>query len=420
MRKLLKCFLLLLIASNVNARSNSGFDSDYQLQRSGSYVQDKNFYLLTLLQEVSEFSVVLNEDDAFREVHRKKVADLLQASTGCKKNIQCHADTFTWDVKEIEEIALSFEKLYHDQQQLHHLVTQHLRPSGRFQAWHSLSDVELLKAAWRDTARGMNNIIQIYALGVPPRYGSIDSMSYEASSHDYQRLINTSTYVINENADQPSHFFEPSLRFVLQLLDINGRDEAGRFEPMETLENEEALQFIAKIKWEKYPYSHILVPGRGPELERVALDPYGKLHLAMAVKRYRQGLAPLLLVSGGAVHPKRTPYNEALEMKKELMNGYGIPARAIIVEPHARHTTTNFRNAARLVYRYGIPADKKALFTTNEYQAGDVVKKAFDDRCMEELGYLPYTLYEQLSPVDVEFIPRIESLHANPIDPLDP
>ncbi len=82
----------------------------------------------------------------------------------------------------------------------------------------------------------------------------------------------------------------------------------------------------------------------------------------MAVKRYRQGLAPLLLVSGGAVHPKRTPYNEALEMKKELMNVYGIPARAIIVEPHARHTTTNFRNAARLVYRYGIPADKKVRF----------------------------------------------------------
>ena len=420
MHKLLKSFLLLLIASNVNAQPDSGFDIDYQLQRSGSYFQDKKYYLLTLFQEVNEDSEALNEDDAFRELHSKKIADLLQASTDCKKNIQCHADAFTWNEEEVEDIAQGFEELYHQQQRLRHLVSQHLRPSGRFQAWHSLSDVELLKAAWRDTARGMNNIIQTYALGVPPRYDSIDSMSYEVSDHVYQELINTSTYVINENADQLSYFFEPSLRFVLQLLENNSRDEAGRFEPMETSENKKALQFIAEIQWDQYPYSHILVPGRGPELERVALDPYGKLHLAMAVKRYRQGLAPLLLVSGGAVHPKRTPYNEALEMKSELMNVYGIPEQAIIIEPHARHTTTNFRNAARLVYRYGIPADKKALFTTNEYQAGDVVKKAFDDRCMEELGYLPYTLYEQLSPVDVEFVPRIESLHANPIDPLDP
>ncbi len=420
MRKLLNFFLLLLITSNVNAYPDSGFDSKYQLQRSGSYIQDKNFYLLTLLQEVSDSSEVLNQDAAFKEVHRSKIADLSQASRHCKENIQCHADAFLWEVKEIEAIALSFAQLYQQQPQLQHLVSQHLRPSGRFQAWHSLSDVELLKAAWRDTARGMNNIIQTYALGVPPRYGSIDSMSYAVGDHAYQGLINTSTYVINENADQLSHFFDPSLRFVLQLLQINGRDEAGRFEPLETLENKNALEFIADIKWEQYAYSHILVPGRGPELEGVALDPYGKLHLAMAVKRFQQGLAPLLLVSGGAVHPQRTPYNEALEMKQELMNVYGIPEQAIIIEPHARHTTTNFRNAARLVYRYGIPADKKALFTTNKYQAGDVVKKAFADRCMEELGYLPYTLYEQLSPVDVEFIPRIESLHANPIDPLDP
>ncbi|MBK8657099.1 MAG: hypothetical protein IPN20_25070 [Haliscomenobacter sp.] len=41
-----------------------------------------------------------------------------------------------------------------------------------------------------------------------------------------------------------------------------------------------------------------------------------------------------------------------------------MPERAIIIEPHARHTTTNFRNSARLMYRYGIPFDKMALCTS--------------------------------------------------------
>jgi hypothetical protein len=46
------------------------------------------------------------------------------------------------------------------------------------------------------------------------------------------------------------------------------------------------------------------------------------------------------------------------------MSRFGIPANAIIVDPHARHTTTKMRNAARLIYRYGMPFSAKALVTT--------------------------------------------------------
>jgi uncharacterized SAM-binding protein YcdF (DUF218 family) len=41
-------------------------------------------------------------------------------------------------------------------------------------------------------------------------------------------------------------------------------------------------------------------------------------------------------------------------MKHDLIARLGIPAAAILVDPHARHTTTNMRNAARLLYRYGM------------------------------------------------------------------
>jgi hypothetical protein len=62
----------------------------------------------------------------------------------------------------------------------------------------------------------------------------------------------------------------------------------------------------------------------------------------------------------------QTPFNEAIEMKKYVMEKFKIPEKSILVEPYARHTTTNFRNTARLVFRYGIPADLKALVTSSE------------------------------------------------------
>ena len=60
------------------------------------------------------------------------------------------------------------------------------------------------------------------------------------------------------------------------------------------------------------------------------------------------------------------------EMKKYLMNHLKVPENAIIMEPHARHTTTNLRNGARLIYRYGIPFDKAALTSTSRGQSSSI------------------------------------------------
>jgi hypothetical protein len=37
--------------------------------------------------------------------------------------------------------------------------------------------------------------------------------------------------------------------------------------------------------------------------------------------------APLIIVSGGHVHPMQTPYCEAIEMKKYVMEKFKIPER---------------------------------------------------------------------------------------------
>jgi hypothetical protein len=120
------------------------------------------------------------------------------------------------------------------------------------------------------------------------------------------------------------------------------------------------------------------------------------------------------------VHPNQTEFCEAIEMKRDLMTRFGIPAEAILVDPHARHTTTNMRNAARLMYRYGVPFDRKALVTTDLSQSQYIESDEFRGRCVKELGYSPYKSIRRTSPFDLEFLPLIDSLHIDSQDPLDP
>ena len=144
------------------------------------------------------------------------------------------------------------------------------------------------------------------------------------------------------------------------------------------------------------------------------------MRLELAVARFRAGKAPFIIVSGGYVHPNQTPFNEAFEMKRSLIKDFGVPADAILIDPHARHTTTNLRNASRLVIRYGMPIDKPMLITSDASQSAYITGTVFRDRCLKELGYQPGVIGRRHSKFDVEFIPGLDSLHADARDPLDP
>jgi 8-oxo-dGTP pyrophosphatase MutT (NUDIX family) len=140
----------------------------------------------------------------------------------------------------------------------------------------------------------------------------------------------------------------------------------------------------------------------------------------LAAERWRQRKAPFVVVSGGYVHPNQTPFAEAIEMKRALVEELGLPESAIVIDPHARHTTTNLRNAARLLFRYGVPVDRPALVTTDTGQSAYIESEGFAERCRKELGYLPYRLGRRLSRFDQEFWPLLDSLHADAVEPLDP
>jgi hypothetical protein len=183
--------------------------------------------------------------------------------------------------------------------------------------------------------------------------------------------------------------------------------------------NKAAFDRIKTIAWNTYKYTLILVPGAGPEEPTVALSAEGMLRCRLAAIQYRKGLAPYIMVSGGKVHPYKTKYCEAIEMKAFLVNELHIPENAVIAEPHARHTTTNMRNCARLIFRYGMPFNKPCLAVTSRGQS-TMISATLAARCQKELQEIPFKNGLRLSETEAEFYPLPDALHINPMEPMDP
>ena len=393
-------------------QKSSGFDRTYKLRfRNAS--QDKNFFLLSLFQRHPEVGRLLRRNPVLRKLSNDK-AQALRKAASCD-NMNCLDDALRFSGPTIEAVALQLKTLSR-RPALKQLVAKDMRPSGVFIKYSQQSDSEMLVAAWRDAANGMNRLLRVYALGQDPFYKNIDRVSFDVSSEDYRQLLKIKLAEIK--LSQTPLFFEPTLNFALKLLEANRRDEAARYEPLEEGENKAALQDLKNIRWDDYPYSVILVLGSGPgDSARIS---------KIAAKRADQGAqlflerkAPLIILSGGHVHPMQTPYNEAIEMKKYVMEKFKIPEESILVEPYARHTTTNFRNAARLAFRYGIPTHN-ALVTSSEDHIGIITRDGFRIRCATELGYFPMESITRISPITAEFKPSVASLFFDANDPLDP
>jgi hypothetical protein len=385
-----------------------------------SPVKDKNFYLLSAIEGVPAVRDAVRTDPALARIARDRLASLDRAVNSCKLDAECNSAPFRWSAAEAAEAGRALAALGERSEPVRAFAGGPLRASGMYVRGEDLAAPALLERAWSECIAGINHVIDAYALGKPPRYPAIDSITYDAGSEGYRTVLEHLTAVLEDDRESLDLAFSGSLRFALGVLLLNHRDEAGRFEPMEAGENAAAFRRVPSVEWNRYPYTVIVVPGSGNDRPGVRLSPGGMLRDEIAAKRFRDGKAPFLLVSGGFVHPSQTEYCEAIEMKRDLMTRFGIPENAILVDPHARHTTTNLRNAARLIYRYGIRFDRKALVTTDPAQSEYIEGASFAKRCMDELGYLPYRIGARTSPFDLEFVPTRESLQADPRDPLDP
>lgn len=419
---LLAVFLAAAVTPLTPARSGAQTAQVYEPMTWADEVSGKNFPLFAILDADPAAQRALSASPALRAVLEAKRAAVHGAIATCGAKVQCHVEALRWSGDEIGRVREALAQA--TRTGALRATLGRMRMSGLFVADASPDDEVFMARTWERAAAGVNNVLAVYGLGDQPRYPAIDAISHEAASPAYGQVLHTVMGLLDEQAKSWGQFYQPSLGFALRLLRLNYRDEAGRHEPMHVGENAAAFRRIRAIDWTAYPYTVALVPGAGlsdqMEREHHAISPMGMQIIEIAARRYHERKVPLIIVSGGYVHPKHSEYAEAIEMKRLLMRDFGVPDDAILVDPHARHTTTNVRNAARLMLRYGVPADRPALITTQSYHLDSIAAPEFDTRNERELGYRPYASKRRLSRFELEWTPNPMSLQADPIDPLDP
>lgn len=375
----------------------------------------KSFYLLYVLERkvAAHNSVVSNP--AFNSIARERQTRLTNAYSSCG-DAACIGEALIWTAEEIKEVGNAFKSLTLSDDGMAEMV-ERLKVESRYPIYNNETDTTFIRKAWEDVAAGMNHIYRVYLAGVPPRYAKIDSISFRPTDPAFVQKVKTATQQVLA-IGAGNTFFKQPLLGALKALEINGRDEAIRYEPLYKGNNAAPFSKSRRIYWNAYKYSAILVPGSGPGKPGRSMDSMGVYRCGLAAEQYRQKVAPFIIVSGGHVHPYKTPFCEAIEMKKYMVSKLGLPDSAIIIEPHARHTTTNIRNAIRLAYLFSMPTTKPMLIVSDSFQSLGIEKMSL--RFMNELGYLPYSGLERKSSTENIIMPDLRAWQQDPEDPLDP
>lgn len=267
---------------------------------------------------------------------------------------------------------------------------------------------------------GLNNVLSVYGHGQRPRYDAIDGPVGTAGSTRLATDVAIAMQMSEVDVSAAYTAFDRSIAVAVGLLDANDRLDAIRFEPINAGMNAVPFARARQLEWNAHPYTSIIVLGQGPDELTTPLSAGSKLRLKAAAQRYAAGDAPFIIVSGGAVHPRGTRSVEAVQMREALIARFGVPADAIIIEPYARHTTTNLRNAARLLAALQAPPQQPALVVSSPSHIDSVASSGFGDRNRRELGYVPGKVGSRISPYAITFVPAPESLRIDPMDPLDP
>lgn len=417
---------LILAAAGVMAAScalthpaSQGFASrQFQFNDSRNVLQDKIFYLLSAVERSPRISKEIGTNKILDSLSKHKEQEVSGAVESCR-DMSCLADHLLIDGEAEKVICQQLAEHYHTSPAVKAFIKNDLRPSGFYALSQELSDSALWIQAWREQIAGLNYIIHAYWQNKGLQYAAIDSASFYVGSAAYLDSVRGVVTEVQRTDKGQSLFFKPLLDIQLAVLKLNGRDEAARFEPMHQTNAAAYKQFPA-TDWAQYPYSAILVFGEGPEKPGVAISEGNKERCASAAKIFKAAQAPFIIVSGGYVHPFRTPYCEAEQMKKYMTVNLGIPADKIIMEPHARHTTTNIRNANRIIYRNEMPAAKPVLGVSSPGHIKYIAAKSFERVCKRDLGYLPFEHMKPLTASTVQYYPSVLSLQINEKEPLDP
>ncbi len=375
-----------------------GFDPAYVLPRGRDALDARLFPLLAILAGDAATRASLARDPTWASLAERATTGVATAR-GCAGAASCVAASLLPAAADAEAAKRALIEV--SGAEAFALVGDHVLPSGAFMRFAGRPPAEVLAGAWDDAFARLGELAASYPFALPA-----------------ERLAPLVEQLASSPAGGPL-WFEPLERLVVAGLRADGRDEAVRYEPLDDGENAAARARMATTRWSAYRFGAIVVPGQGPEDPEVALSPLGAQRCDVAVERWRAGLAPFLVTSGGHVHPDRTRYAEAIEMKRYLMEKHGVPEDAILVDPYARHTTTNIRNSTRMLLHDGMPPDTAVLVTSDVGQSW-YMAWLLKPRCERELGYVPWRGGAALGATDACIRSSPEVLYLDANDPLDP
>lgn len=376
------------------------------------------FPLFAMMRTAPGWTQALRDDPVLKALSVARAARIPQDA--CAPSPQCLADAWLWTDADIATVQAQLRLIATDEKRAKALVMRQMRASGRFARYGALADADLVATAWAETAAGVNRVIATYAKGTPPRYPVIDSYIFNIADPKMADVLSAHGVATAAQARADDLFFDPSLRYADGLLQMNERIDAGLFRPVLEGDNAATTRAIARAHWKAKPYTALLVFGHGPEDVQSRTGVMGHIRLAIAADLFARGLAPFIIVSGGNVHPNRTPFNEAVEMKRLLVTQYGIAADRILMEPHARHTTTNLRNCARLLLAADFPTDKPALIVSDHRTIQYIGSRELAERNLREMGVQPGRVAPGPDRFTLTFTPDPIAFHVEPADPLDP
>lgn len=381
-------------------------------------LETRVFPLFAMMRSADGWAPALRGDPVLRTLALERASRVPR--TICAPSPQCLADAWVWTDADIAMVETRLRLLLRDRRLAQALVAAQMRPSGRFARNATLADAELVATAWAETAAAINRVIVVYAKGVPPLYPKIDTMIFDIAAPEFATVLSAHGVASAALVRDDALFFDISLRYAVGLLQMNERTDAGSYRPLLGGANAAALRAIGRTDWKKQRYTALLVFGHGPEDAESRTGVMGHIRMRIAAELFARGLAPFIIVSGGNVHPNRTPFNEAFEMKRLLIEQHGIPADRILIEPHARHTTTNLRNVARLLLAAGFPANRPALIVSDDRTIRYIGSTELAQRNVREMGVQPGSIAPGPNMFSLEFTPAPIAFHVEAADPLDP
>src|SRR5579863_5383639 len=95
-----------------------------------SAVQDKNFYLLSLIEQTADVNRSVRSDPKLAKLGEVKRAGLAKAADSCGTVLACYATAMKFSDGEIDEAAEAFKGLYRKDPEMRRMIDGPLRESG--------------------------------------------------------------------------------------------------------------------------------------------------------------------------------------------------------------------------------------------------------------------------------------------------